>query len=523
VKQRILSLVCATAFVLFANIASAQQSPPSPLATVNAFEFGADPTGRSDSYPALARAVAALRRTGGGTLYIPAGRYILESSLVINGSSLKVRGAGTAATTLTGASKLSAVVQEGEPSDPVLNNAIEDLTVTRETETGAIPENSVSIYWANFNYGFEFNTMAEKSYYARAWDCSNKPYLSIGYRAIHVFASNATRAYAHVANAADVFFEASEFGRNGGELYNPAYVIEVSENANDVSFSNAVLIPRGPSANAPTLLGFTHYVNSTGIFKFIGITSENTAYFVASDAQTPTITQMTIANSRIAVGRSFSNLDPDTRVRYASITGSNFGGGDLNLPNAIQTEITGGFIQSLSVSGAGETNNLTVTGAGLGNVHFAGTFGSLVFIGNSLGAGAIFTDDSVARTKVIQNRGEITAGTGYRGGFAVSDSQGSIGLKLYVDDSNSIWLATTDRDGKPRGIMETLSHSDAEPLHFHIPLTLPPYNITSLPSPRGTMQRAIIGVSGFSTDSVSPYAYSDGTNWRFLSNGAIVQ
>ena len=53
--------------------------------SISAAERGADLTGREDATEILQRALDELKSKGGGTLFLPAGRYRLEKSLRIHG------------------------------------------------------------------------------------------------------------------------------------------------------------------------------------------------------------------------------------------------------------------------------------------------------------------------------------------------------------------------------------------------------------------------------------------------------
>ena len=68
---------------------------------VNVLDYGADPTGSTDSQPAIQAAIDSLSTTssasatGGGTVYIPAGKFKINSTLKIGyGITLLGNGAG---------------------------------------------------------------------------------------------------------------------------------------------------------------------------------------------------------------------------------------------------------------------------------------------------------------------------------------------------------------------------------------------------------------------------------------------
>ena len=55
----------------------------SVVAAVNAVDYGADPTGQTDSTKAINMAVKACSRLGGGTVWLPAGNYLVTDSITI--------------------------------------------------------------------------------------------------------------------------------------------------------------------------------------------------------------------------------------------------------------------------------------------------------------------------------------------------------------------------------------------------------------------------------------------------------
>lgn len=57
------------------------------LYTADATEYGADRTGKADSTSAIQSALDACDKVGGGTVFLPAGRYRVEGRIVINGGS----------------------------------------------------------------------------------------------------------------------------------------------------------------------------------------------------------------------------------------------------------------------------------------------------------------------------------------------------------------------------------------------------------------------------------------------------
>ena len=371
-------------------------------------QFSADNTGTNDAEPAIAAALATCPSSG-CQIFLPSGTYRLSESLVVTGNNIHIVGTGINSTTLKCDLSVTYCLQEGNTTTAVVDNAIRDLTVTRAS--GTIPTNSASIYWANFNYGFELNTLATQSYYGR-WidDAASGGYLSIGYRAEHALAYNNSQSYAYIANVADVFFNESEFGHNGGETFTPPCEVTITGSANDINFNQSVILQRGPSSNTGTVLCFSNYTNTTGIITFSDVITENTAYFVSSDANTALITQLLLSNTRSSVATSFANLNAATTLQFSTLNNANIGGSVTNLSASQYVVVSGGYYQGLSITGTG-SNSATVSGANLGATTLSGSFSTLTVFGNTLQSGATLTDTSTASvSKCVQLSNTLACG-----------------------------------------------------------------------------------------------------------------
>jgi len=362
-------------------------------------DFGAACDGVTDDHPAFAAALAALP-SAGGTISLPPGTSQLASPLVITQSNVRIVGAGTGASVIRGANGLAAVVQQGDATHTVLNNALEKLTVSRSG--GTPPGGSVGIYWANFNYASELDTYATNHDFARSIDGIGAG-LSIGYRALRPYAANVTTSYYRISGAAGVFVRDPELGRNGGESYNPVSAIQITGQANDVTFYGGDYYLQGPVQNQGSLVSFVSYANTTGIVRFIGISAEDIANVVSSDAATPLITALEFDGCRIATGGNFFNLNAATALSGLQLLGGSFGGGGaLNLGNVQWSRINGALVQALTATGTGSTCDLVVTGNTLGNTALAGTFGTLTVLGNNFLSGATFSNSASAAIHAVQ-------------------------------------------------------------------------------------------------------------------------
>ena len=104
----IIGLLCLTAnlTVILANRNPTTAKPfltPAQGATLNLSDFGGVGDGSSDAGPAFQKALDALAASGGGTLFVPAGRYLVTSPVIKNFSTIsagKIRIQGVPSTTM---------------------------------------------------------------------------------------------------------------------------------------------------------------------------------------------------------------------------------------------------------------------------------------------------------------------------------------------------------------------------------------------------------------------------------------
>ena len=73
---------------------------PSNPPTHNVRDYGAVGDGITDDTAALRAALLAAKVAGGGVVFMPAGTYVVTSTLAVNGSNIVLRGAGVDATKL---------------------------------------------------------------------------------------------------------------------------------------------------------------------------------------------------------------------------------------------------------------------------------------------------------------------------------------------------------------------------------------------------------------------------------------
>jgi Pectate lyase superfamily protein len=147
-----LSTAC-TAAAAFAAALAACGSPavPSPSPTPQASatprgpvfdvtRFGARGDGSSDNTAAFAQAIASAQTAGGGTVYVPPGRYLFSTRRTPYPGSVAIE--GTVAVTLQGAGRDATTLIQASSDKNLVNvrvdgSVVEDITLDAQTHNGA--------------------------------------------------------------------------------------------------------------------------------------------------------------------------------------------------------------------------------------------------------------------------------------------------------------------------------------------------------------------------------------------------
>ena len=124
---------------------------------ISVLDFNADPTGAKDSSAAFTAAIAALQAEGGsvvpgGTLWIPPGQYLLNSTVTIAASNIVVAGAGTASLIVNGQTAATAL-QFGDNVTVFNRCGIRDVSFGQASGSAAVSGNfGLSLFkQSNFN------------------------------------------------------------------------------------------------------------------------------------------------------------------------------------------------------------------------------------------------------------------------------------------------------------------------------------------------------------------------------------
>lgn len=87
--------------------------PSYPVVT-DVTDFGARPNGLSDAAPAFQAAINFAKSRGGGTVRVPAGKFLIGKRVTIDSSRIVLKGAGTTRTILTIKTSLSGLDRRSE-------------------------------------------------------------------------------------------------------------------------------------------------------------------------------------------------------------------------------------------------------------------------------------------------------------------------------------------------------------------------------------------------------------------------
>jgi hypothetical protein len=324
----------------------------------------------------------------GGTVLFPAGVYRVANTIRVARHNVSLIGDGPDATVLLADAALPAVVRFGDAAtvNVPINCSIERMSIDRQT--GTIPIGSVGILWEVFNYGYERLTRVNRHYYGRKITGIGPPTsLSIEYSLFEPYSSNATRAHMCIEHAAGIQVFGGHFGRNGGEEFDSAGMIEITGTANDLTFVGCTFIPLGPATitgngNKPGVILINGMTIPTGVYRFIDCNTEATSVGFSSDAATPRIDDIHVVGGRWAMELEMFNFHPNTKIVAMKLTGAEIAAPAI-LVNSRWLTISGCSIAGNSAFHGGADADMTITGNRfLGNVWLNGAFRGLMFTGN---------------------------------------------------------------------------------------------------------------------------------------------
>jgi hypothetical protein len=302
-------------------------------APINVLDYGADPTGATDSSSAITAAVAACQAASQSSLYFPTGIYRLTSTITL--------GAG-------GAQGIAFVAETATPQQGSSRPA-----VTMRWHGGAAPMFDVqSAYWRFYNIAFENFTSATDAFFL-----TNAQHMTFD-GCSFVNGNGATRFSRSVIHC-----DGNEFGYSvvqNCEIVNPAPTFlnidgATSNGITPILFHNNVV--ESNSAGAHTLV----YVKNEGIdiLTFSANTfngQANAQLTIVDTTDTPlseTITVLNVYDNEfdIVANTATDRLFRLTNVRNANFLGNQFAmGGSVtaiaNLVDSVITQFSGNHVFS---------------------------------------------------------------------------------------------------------------------------------------------------------------------------------
>jgi pectate lyase-like protein len=360
----------------------------STCAFLNVKDYGAMGNGTTDDSGSIQMAINSLPGPG-GTVLFPPGVYRVANTIRVVRNNVSLIGAGPDATVLLADVALPAVIQIGDAATDkaALSCSIERMSIDRQM--GTIPGFSVGVLWELFNYGYERLTRVNRHYYGRKIT-GKPPGVSIQYSLYEPYSSNVTRAHMNIEHAAGIRVFGGMFGRNGGEDFQCAGMIEITGTANDVNFAQCTFIPLQlvTVGQKPGVILINGMTNQTGVFRFIDCVTENTSVGFTSDASTPQIDDIQIVGGRWVPELTMFNFHPNTKIGTMKLTGASIASlspstNTVALLGAIWLTISGCSIFGNSAFFGGPEADMTITGNRfIGRVELIGFFRGLMFTGN---------------------------------------------------------------------------------------------------------------------------------------------
>ena len=128
------------AALVTAGMSRSAQAATSSSNYVNVMDYGATGNGTTDDSGAFNSAVSALKAGGGGTMFVPAGKYLLNSTVVVAQSNTRIQGVGAESWIVNGQAA-SAAIQFGDGKSIYYSCGVFDLTFGQASNVPAMSGN----------------------------------------------------------------------------------------------------------------------------------------------------------------------------------------------------------------------------------------------------------------------------------------------------------------------------------------------------------------------------------------------
>lgn len=318
---------------------------------------------------------------GSKMITLPRGTTVQTHAPIILTGNVNVIGNGA---TIQADLSVSPVLQLGTAT--LLADRIQLLDLTVSRAAGSIPAGSIGVLWQWYSYGRQERVRITRHARGEKFANYTSPGVgSLGLASVDSWVDIATEAYLVFDNAIAVYWVGGGLGVNAGIVGDaPTYGMIVSGQSDTLMFSEAEMIPRGSPIPA-SLMSFQNFTGTNGVFYFDHCNLERWDGLVTSDASSPLIHELTISDSRLALGAvDWFNLNAATTLSNFTLTGSSTAG-NLNLTNPAWARISGNFITGSGATIAGGAGaNMAFSGNIVAATYtFSGTWQNLSITGNS--------------------------------------------------------------------------------------------------------------------------------------------
>jgi hypothetical protein len=339
---------------------------------------------------------------------IVGGYHVIRAPFIATGSDIWIHGGGgSGATTLIADNAVSPVIQVGTGAGAASRIWISEVHVTR---VGTPPAGSIGIQWHWYSYCGQEHIRVSNHAIGEKFG----PATSLGFDSNDSMVSECTEAYLVFDNAIGINWNGGYLGVNaGGSADSPVKALIFSGLTDTIKFNGTDIIPRG--ASTLWLASFESFTSTNGVIYFDNVNVENIAGGFTSDAATPVINELSVANSRFTFGAAapLFSFNAATLITNLSLMNNPSIFGVFTLTNAAWVRISGNFI----TGGSG-----TFTG---------GTSAHLSFSGNTVVSGITFTGAwrnlSVTGNTWVNSIPTITATAILGGGINISGNTTNAG------------------------------------------------------------------------------------------------
>lgn len=355
-----------------------------PAAAFNVKDFGAEGDGVTDDTTAFAAAYAAAVDAGGGTVFVPAGTYVINNLELAgaggNGIGVNLQGASKDSTTLICNLTTSYLLRLGATSGPPFKGKISNLRITRAAGTPGVATMGISA--AHFAYLVIEDVIIDRHGVglktSEGWSSFD---LGLTLSRIQIHSSI---IHLWLKDVAETFINDSNFGVNGGETVDPIVLVQFEGITNDVRIHKSQFIPRAATVAAAAFKWINTPADNGGMYRFYDINIENALTGFQSDSTTFRINDLHVTGSRLTQNGKLFDFHANTQLLNISILNNSAMKSDIpsTLTGALMSRFCGNNMNGGLTFAGGDwivSGNTFTTDS-----NYTGTFRSLVLTNNAL-------------------------------------------------------------------------------------------------------------------------------------------